>query len=227
MELGARQVAALLNISEKKLYQWISRKKIPLIRVGSQYRFNKAQLIEWAISQKIILSPAIFTDDEPDVSGIHRLDETLKRGGVFYNVKGVDIRTVLEEVISLMPLPPEIDRSYVLQVLLARETMGSTGIGNGIALPHVRNPIIMHITHPVISLCFLENPIEFNALDGKPVHTLFTIISPTPKTHLQVLSRISYALRDPGFAETIKQKADKDRIINAAATIENALGAES
>jgi len=227
MELGTRQVAEYLNISEKKLYQWISQKKIPVIRVGTQYRFNRAKLIEWAISKGIELSPTIFAADEPENADVPRLDETLERGGVHYNVKGTDIPSVLEQVIELMPLPSEVDRAYVLKILLARESMGSTGLGNGIAIPHVRNPIIMHITLPVVSLCFLETPIPFNALDGKPVHTLFTIVSPASRTHLHLLSRLSYALRDPGFMEKIIAKTDKQSIINAAAGIENTLAEAS
>lgn len=223
MELGTRQVAEFLNISEKKLYQWIERKKLPAIRVGAQYRINKARLIEWAISNKIRLSPAIFTDDEPLMTDIPRLDETLERGGVHSGVPGSDIPSVLASVIERMPFPNDVDRDYVLQMLLARESMGSTGIGNGIAIPHVRNPIIMHISQPVISLCYLETPIAFNALDGKPVHTLFTIVSPSPATHIHLLSRLSYALRNPVFMEKIVGKADEEAVIQAAADIENSL----
>jgi PTS system nitrogen regulatory IIA component len=223
MELGARQVAEFLNISEKQLYQWISRKKIPAIRVGTQYRFNKAKLIEWAISRKITLSPAIFAQDEPDFPDAPRLDQTLEQGGVHYGIKGSDIPSVLEQVIALMPLPPEVDRGYVLQVLLARESMGSTGLGNGIAIPHVRNPIIMRVSQPVVSLCFLETPIPFNAIDGKPVHTLFTIVSPSSRAHIHLLSRLSYALKNAEFMDLIGRKADKDAIVASAGAIENAL----
>ena len=70
---------------------------------------------------------------------------------------------------------------------MARESLGSTGIGDGIAIPHVRNPIVMHIPRPTITLCFLEHPIDFGALDGQPVHTLFTIVSPTVRAHLHLL----------------------------------------
>ncbi len=223
MELGTRQVAEFLNISEKKLYQWIERKKLPAIRVGAQYRINKARLIEWAIANKIRLSPGIFTDDEPQMADIPRLDETLGRGGVHIGVTGSDIPSVLASVIERMPLPNDVDRGYVLQVLLARESMGSTGIGNGIAIPHVRNPIIMHISQPMIALCYLENPIAFNALDGQPVHTLFTIISPSSSTHIHLLSRLSYALRDPAFMGKITERAGEDAVIKAAAIIETNL----
>jgi PTS system nitrogen regulatory IIA component len=76
-----------------------------------------------------------------------------------------------------MPLPEEVDRQFLFQVLLARESLGSTAVGGGIAIPHVRNPIVMHIPLPIITLCFLEHPIEFGAIDAKPVHVLFTIVA--------------------------------------------------
>lgn len=223
MELTARQVAVLLNISESRLYRWISGKKMPVKRVGGQYRFNRAKLIEWAIANRITLSPTVLSEHDEGDLPVFRLDDALQQGGVFHQVKGADLCTVLEEIIALMPLPTAVDRQYLLQVLLARETLGSTGIGNGIAIPHVRNPIIMHITRPFITLCFLENPIEFNALDGKPVHTLFTIISPSSRTHLQVLSRLSFALRDPDFIQTVAGKADRESILSAAKRIETIL----
>jgi PTS system nitrogen regulatory IIA component len=227
MELGSRQVAELLNISEKKLYQWITQKKIPVTRIGAQYRFNKAKLIEWAISEKIELPPSLFNENLQEAEDLFRLNQILEKGGIFYNLKGTDITSVLSEIVALMPFPEETDRNNVLQVLLARESMGSTGIGNGIAIPHVRNPIIMHITQPLISLCFLKKPIDFNSMDGKPVHTLFTIISPTPRTHLAVLARLSYALRDKAFSEIITKKSDKQTILAAAEAVEKTLDGSS
>jgi hypothetical protein len=59
----------------------------------------------------------------------------------------------------------------------------------------VRNPVILHLERPMIMLCFLERPIDFGALDGEKVNTLFTLISPTVRAHLHLLSR-EFALRD-------------------------------
>ena len=61
--------------------------------------------------------------------------------------------------VELMPLPEKVDRQFLLQVLVARESLGSTAVGKGIALPHVRNPVVMHIDRPMITLCFLENAV--------------------------------------------------------------------
>jgi len=99
----------------------------------------------------------------------------------------------------------------------------STAIGDGIAIPHVRNPIVLHVPQPVVTLCFLEAPVDFGALDEKPVHTLFTLISPTVKAHLHLLSRLAFALRNPDFKALIVRQAGHDEILAAAKTISNSL----
>ena len=84
---------------------------------------------------------------------------------------------VLQEIVRRLPLPPEIDREGLVTTLEAREAMGSTGIGDGIAIPHVRNPILLHVTAPFVTLCLLREAVDFDAVDGRPVHALFTVVS--------------------------------------------------
>ena len=67
----------------------------------------------------------------------------------------------------------------LFRLFLAREASTSTAIGRGIALPHARNPVILHVEHPMVTLCFLEQPVEFGASDGKPVEVLFSLVCPT------------------------------------------------
>ncbi|MBW2568244.1 MAG: PTS sugar transporter subunit IIA [Deltaproteobacteria bacterium] len=221
MKLGVKQVAALLEVSEKTVYRWISRSQLPGHKVGAQYRFNRAEVLEWSIVNKIPVSPDILIEDE-DVN-VPPFHESLRKGGIFYRVNGNDVRTVLEQVIGLMSLPDEVDRDFLLQVLLARESMGSTGVGNGIAIPHTRNPIVMHIVQPLVSLCFLENLIDFNAIDGRSVHTLFTIVSPSSRAHLQLLSKLSFALRKGEFAKTVENQTTREEILSAAEDFEHSL----
>ena len=122
-----------------------------------------------------------------------------------------------------MPLPREVDREFLLQVLLARETLGSTGIGDGLAIPHVRNPIVMHIPRPMITLCFLEQAIEFGALDGQPVHTLFTIVSPTIRAHLRLLARLGFALRQAAFVDAVARQGTREQILAASQAVDQSI----
>jgi PTS system nitrogen regulatory IIA component len=219
MTLSVRDVAKLLDVSEKTVYRWVSQQKLPASKMGDQYRFNRAELLEWATANQVRVSPKIFHEDASDE--IIRLEDSLRAGGVFYRVAGTDKESVIREVVQIIPLPEEVDRPYLLDVLLARESLGSTGVGDGIAIPHVRNPIVMHIQRPMIALCFLENSIDFAAIDGKPVHTLFTIVSPTTRAHLKLLSGLAYALRDNEFAATISSKALREDVFAAAKRIDS------
>ncbi len=119
----------------------------------------------------------------------------------------------MREVVELFRLPPEVDRDFLLRVLLAREAIVPTAIGDGIAIPHVRNPVVLHIDRPLLALCFLESAIEYGALDGKPVSTLFTIISPTTRAHLHLMAKLSFVLRDKRVKRVIRSQQSRPAIL--------------
>ncbi len=216
MQLSVREAAKLMNVSEKTIYRWVNQNKLPAFKLNEQYRFNRAELLEWAMSRRINVSSNIFWEPDNGNTPLPGLSEALKTGGIHYRIGGTNKETVLKSAIEVMPLPEEVDRSFLLRVLVARETMGSTGIGDGVAIPHVRNPIVMHIPRPMITLCFLENAIEFGALDGKPVHTIFTMVSPTISAHLNLLSKLAFALRNTNFADVIRCQGSREEIFESA-----------
>jgi PTS system nitrogen regulatory IIA component len=219
MQIDVREAARLLSVSEKTIYRWIKRGEIPGFRVSGQYRFSRTELLEWATGRKIGVRPEIFKDPEEN-EGDPGIEESLRAGGIHYRVPGSSKEGVLSAVIALMSLPEDIDRRFLLDVLLSRESLGSTGIGEGLAIPHVRNPIVLQSPFPTMTLCFLETPVDFDSLDGKPVHTLFTLVSPTVRTHLRILSRLTYALRQPVFRSAVDAQADREAILAGARAVD-------
>ena len=222
MDLSVHDSAHLLKVSEKTIYRWVKQGKLPAYRVNEQYRFNRAELLEWATSQRLNVSVDIFA--EPDGNGgTVSLTEALRAGGIHYRRGGTDKRSVLQSLVEIMPLPEQVDRQFLLEVLLARESLGSTALGNGIAVPHVRNPIVMHLARPMVTLSFLERPIEFGALDGQPVHTLFTIVSPTIRAHLHLLSRLAFALRQAEFMAVIAAQGSREQVFAASQAVDQTI----
>lgn len=220
MQIDVREAARLLAVSEKSIYRWIKNGTLPGYRVSGQYRFNRSELLEWATSRRLNVHPDFFPDtreEAPDLAG------AIRAGGIYYRVSGADKAEVLSSVVELMRLPEEVDRRYLLEVLLSRESLGSTGIGEGIAVPHVRNPIILFSPRPVLTLCFLEQAIDFASIDGEPVHTLFTLVSPTVRSHLGLLSRLAFALRQPDFRRAVAGQAARDQILAAAAVVDQSV----
>jgi PTS system nitrogen regulatory IIA component len=213
----------MFNVSEKTVYRWINQQDIPFYKLNDQYRFNRIELIEWATSHRIQASPRILLEQESSDMPPARLDDALKAGGIYYRVCGADKKTVMKNVVELIRLPEEMDRKAFWEALLLREELASTGIGDGIAIPHVRGPIILQVSKPTIALCFLEKPVDFNALDGKPINILFVLVSPTVRSHLQLLSRLSFALQDREFREAIKQQRSREKILDAAYFVEETI----
>jgi len=128
-------------------------------------------------------------------------------------------------LVQALPLPEGLDRELLLRLFSAREAAASTGVGDGIALPHVRNPIVLQVNRPLVTVCFLERPVDFAALDGKPVHVLFSLICPTTRSHLQMLARLSHALHDARFKEVVVRHAAREEILQEARRVEAAIAA--
>jgi PTS system nitrogen regulatory IIA component len=153
------------------------------------------------------------------------LTEVLNKGGIYYRVEGHDQESVFKSLINILRLPEQIDTNLLLEILLARESLASTGIGDGIAIPHVRNPIIFNVPYSMMGLFFLEKPIEFHALDDKPVHILFLLISQTARHHLNLLSRLAFALRDSQLKQKILAAASRETLLNEFQRIDKELAA--
>lgn len=225
MNLSVRDAAGLLKVSEKTIYRWIKQQTIPAYRVQDQYRFNRAEILEWATSRRLNVSSEILSEPEEEGQVVPSLLDAMEAGGVFYRVSGEDKESALREVVELLRLPDEVDREFLLRVLLAREAIASTAFGGGIAIPHVRNPVVLHVGRPSLALCFLERPIEYGALDGKPVDTLFTIISPTTRAHLHLMAKLSFVLRDAGVRHAIERQVSRLQILGEIGRAEQALAA--
>jgi PTS system nitrogen regulatory IIA component len=126
-------------------------------------------------------------------------------------------------VVEAVPLPAGIDCEFLAHVLLSRESAGSTALGEGLAVPHPRYPIVLPIPQPFVSLCFLDQSIPYGAADNQPVHTLFALVSPTVREHLALLARLAAALTDPAFREAIRQRRPADEILAHAVRLEEEL----
>jgi nitrogen PTS system EIIA component len=224
MDLTVKDAARLLNTTENTLYRWIHDGTLPCYRVNEKYRLNRVELLEWATARKMKISPEIFTDAPDTPPKPMLLAGALQRGGVKYDLEGTDKKTVLKAVCDALPLGEAVNRTDLYSVLLAREALSSTAIGNGIAIPHPRSPIVLGVNQPTVILVFLKQPIDFGALDGKPVTTLFTIISTTVRLHLQVLSHLMYVLQNQEFQSLLASRAQPEVLHQHAARIEAQIG---
>ncbi len=224
MLLEPSEAAQALNVDEKTVVRWIRKDHLPAELIQGDYRINPVDLLEWATERGIKVNPALYKMHEADNRPLPTLSQAVAAGGVHCGVPGADKETVLRNVVTALDLPPEIDPEFILQVLLAREAMGTTAVGDGIAIPHVRNPILVQLPTPKISLSFLDQPVDFGALDGKPVQILFTIITPSIRMHLHLLSKLAYCLREPRLRDILGRECNAEAIMATILEIERDIG---
>ncbi len=227
MQLTLRQVASYLGVPEPTVRRWIGSRGLPAHRVSERLYCNAIELWEWAVEQGITVSRSLLEQAQRAPDAMPPLATLIAEGGVHRDVAGAAKADVLRNVVAVLPLPDDVDREFLLAVLEAREAMGSTGIGDGIAIPHVRNPILLHVARSFVALCLLRDPVEFDALDGQPVRTLFLVVSPSVPAHLRILAQLGFVLRDPDVRALLRDAAPTEAILGRIAALEAAPGPAS
>ncbi|MFI5207768.1 MAG: PTS sugar transporter subunit IIA [Gemmatimonadales bacterium] len=213
MQITVRDAAQHLGVSESTLRDWIKDRGLPAHRVNERLLLNAIEVWEWAVKNGVTASRKLLDEARGSREAEAPLPDLLRAGGIHHDVPGDDRPAVLREIVARLPLPPDAERESLLAVLEAREAMGSTGVGDGIAIPHVRNPILLHVDQPFVTLCLLRSPVDFNAVDGQPVHALFTVVCSSVPMHLKVLAQLGFVLRDPQLRELLRRRAGAEEIL--------------
>lgn len=147
-----------------------------------------------------------------------KITDMLKREFVLEQLKAGNKRDALAELAGVFALGRiKVDSEAMLHVLLERERLGSTGIGDGIAIPHGK---LSGLEEMVVSFGRSREGIAFEAMDGKPVHLFFLLMAPENSAgqHLKALAKISRMLKDANFRKSLleaKMHEDLFRIIAA------------
>lgn len=219
MKLSIAEAAELLGWDEEQVYGSIEESSLPAQKIRGTYRINRADLLEWATARRLLVAPRLFRQEKSSAS----LAEALKAGGVHSSVAGADLHAIMRAIVSQLPVGDDADRETLLQILLARDALGVTPVGDGIAIPHVRTPIILAPAGAVLALSFLVAPLDLHAPDGVPVDTLFLLICPNVHVHLAMLAKLAFALKDETFRTAVRQRAGESEIVAIATKIEERL----
>ena len=221
MELSFKDIVKIFAVREETVNEWIEKKHMPCIKANEQYRFNYIELLDWAIEEKIRLTPGLLALEDNENYNHDVLYQSLTAGSIYYDVSGDTPEEVLKSIVEVLPLPQGLNKKSLWQMLVAREKLVSTGVGHGIAIPHVRNPVVLSLEKPSITLCFLKKPVDFKALDGEPVFVLFTLLCPSIKQHLSILSRLAFCLQNEKMRNFLHERAPREKILAEMKVLES------
>jgi len=141
-----------------------------------------------------------------------RMRDLLTSENTYYHVPGVNKKRLLEDIAErIAAMHYELDIDTVFDALMARERLGSTGIGEGIALPHCR---LDACTTPIGLLITLDEPIDYEAADNQPVDIAFMLIVPNtdPEQHFNTLSDIANLFGQHEYREALRNAQNKDEL---------------
>lgn len=208
--MNAAEAAHYLGVPEATLQRWARQGLLGGGALnGTEY--DAARLEAWANSRGIRRTPDAPAAIVPEES---LLSAAVGRGAVRVAHDLKNASQAIEQALAALPLLSSPARAELLAAVLARELMAGTGIGRGIALPHSRKPPGELIREPTVSVLYVEPHLDWAALDGESVHTVFLVLAPKASVHLELLSRIAYSLRTPGFREELRLQPSQTALVD-------------
>lgn len=237
MDLKIKDVADLLNVSETTIRRWLTDGKIPAYRIHHQYRFNRQEIEDWVMCQKIgKFSHPPSVEDRPKGHGLKE-DETkgasrgskqfslyraLHKGQVIHDLPEEKKEPLIRSSMKKIAHDLGLDADVISDLLMDRENLQPTSLNHGIAIPHTRD-FLLNQHFDMVSIVFPKHPIEYGALDGKPVHTLFFLFASDDKKHLHLLAKIAHLSSQPTTHEFLKTKPSKEQFLEFVKEWESSL----
>lgn len=232
MDLKIKDVAEMLNVSETTIRRWIAENKIPAYRIHGQYRFSRIEIESWVMNHKLgsskepVQAASSEGHQDSDSPGANRgskqfsLYRALNKGEVLKNVPGTTKDDVIRKSTKLLGKSLNLDADVLAELLLDRERLQPTALNNGIAVPHTRD-FLLSSHHDVIAVVFPEKPLQYGALDGKPVHTMIFLFASDDKKHLHLLAKIAHLSSQESALSLLQTGPNKDALLEYIRNWEN------
>lgn len=144
-----------------------------------------------------------------------KIMDFLSAEGIVIDLKAQDKKTAIAELVDQLVKEKKIKKASeaeVIETVLEREKLGSTGIGQGVAIPHGKTDAV---SEQIGALGISQKGVEFNSLDGEPVHLIFFLVGPVEVAgqHLKALSRISRLFKDKFFRQALREAKSVEEVI--------------
>lgn len=220
MDLEIKDVSEMLNVSETTVRTWLTEGKIPAYYINDSYRFNRMEIEDWIMKKKgkdsrgSSSSPSateyeVSAGNTQGGSKQFSLYRAVNRGGVLYDLEGSTKEEIIRNAVSKIAAPLGLDAGVIGDLLLDREALQPTALCNGIAIPHTRD-FLLNAHYDVVAIAFLKKPVDYGALDGKPVHTLFFLFASDDKKHLHLLAKIAHLSSQLNSIDLFQKRPTKE-----------------
>ena len=225
MDLSKEDVIELLNISKETLTRLIVQEAIPVYTINHKLRFNREEIERWVIGMARSQQMEDFHFEKNVLSkspwlhyGFYR---AIHKGGVL-TTQHRNKETIFEEVLTRAAEDLKLDVEMLKGHFLEREKLMPTALTNGVAVPHTRE-FLLDGLFDVIYVVYLDRPIDWGAMDHRPVHTLFFLFACDDKRHLSLLAKIAHFSSKEENISFLERKPGKRELMNAVKEWESTL----
>lgn len=222
MDLKIKDVAELLNVSETTIRRWLLDGKIPAYKLNRQYRFSRIEIENWMMRQKLQPETALHSHGEEQIyppekqvqpgNQQYALYRAINRGGVYHSIPGSTKEEVIRNSVTHIAEKVRLDPEVLTELLLDRERLMPTALNHGVAVPHARE-CLRNAPFDFVAVVFPEKPIEYGALDERPIEILFFLFATEDKTHLHLLAKIAHLSSNQEFLAFLKTHPQKASLL--------------
>lgn len=223
MYLNLVQIAESFGVSEKVVEGWIRNEGLPCTPDRGRMLFDRAQVAQWAAARGLTAHAGFLAPETPAFATGFRLEPLLRAGGIWRDVPGAEVPSVLDRVVAALPAATPPVRQLLTQRLRAPGGITWAPVGGGLALPHPSARIALGRDSGTVALLMLRDalPLAEPPADGVPVARLFFFIAPSPRAHLDLLGRLTRSLSRGPLRELVMQAAIDADIFQAVAAMDS------
>ena len=220
MDLSIQEVSSLLQVSEDVVQNWLDAGEIPSYKIQNEVRFSREEIESWVLRSH----NQVHQDTNESMMGTQQFNlyRALHKGYVLVDIEGDSKKELIQNSMHAIAKDLDVNPEGITELLLDRENLMSTALNEGVAVPHTRD-FLLSKTYDVVVLVYPKKPIEYGALDHKPVHSLFFLFACEDKKHLNLLAKIAYFCNRKDHIELLKQKPSKKDLLNAVRNWEASL----
>ena len=205
------EVASYLKIAEKTVSRMITRGEIPCTKVASQWRFMKSMIDDWLISRMNVVPQNDLAKILENPEGLIPFTRLTSEDLILDNVKPGTKKDILAQLIQPLVQQEIIeDADDFLRKLLTREKMVTTGIGRGVAIPHLRHPKENPGGGPRMVVGICKAGTDYESMDGRMTHLFFLLVSDSEVVHLRVMAKLNQILREGDFVTRLTNAQQTD-----------------
>jgi nitrogen PTS system EIIA component len=215
------EVANYLKLSEKTILKMIKNQEIPCAKIANQWRFLRPLIEDWLLAKMNVIPQndlSRLIEEQSDQVPISRFTSVPLIAVLPDNIDKHDALHQLTTLANDHKIISDTEKVYLK--LIEREQMISTGIGKGVAIPHMRNPSSLVIDGPKIVIGLSKGGVTYDSSDNEPVHIIFLILTDSEVVHLRIMAKLAQMIRKNDMTSKLLKAVNPHKFFQQIALFE-------